>query len=124
MSSNRPIKLEELIKAKEKYTNKILEEKKDPVVKSRVIDSEEIQSGIKPMVQEQIHRHIIEHAEPKYSEDKILHGKINKVALARYLFPLCAGTFTGGMLYAWGGLVPVIVTVFIFIGIIGAVMSS
>ena len=120
MSSNRPINLKDIERGREKLERQI----KTGLAQDPVIDSEQVQAGIKPMVQEQIHRHIIEHAQPQYSEDKILHGRINKVALARYLFPLCAGTFTGGMLYAWGGLVPVIVTVFVFIGIIGAVMSS
>ena len=119
MSSNRPINLKDIERGREKLERQI----KTGLAQDPVIDSEQVQAGIKPMVQEQIHRHIIEHAQPQYSEDKILHGRINKVALARYLFPLCAGTFTGGMLYAWGGLVPVIITVFVFIGIIGAVLS-
>ena len=115
MSSNKPIRFNDLIKGREKIEQQI------KAGTSGIIDAEQIQ---KRGIPEQVHRHIIEHSPTQYPEDKILQGKLNKVALARYLFPLCAGTFTGGMLYAWGGLVPVIVTVFIFIGIIGAVMST
>jgi VIT1/CCC1 family predicted Fe2+/Mn2+ transporter len=117
MSSTKPIRFNDILAGREKLEKQIK-------AGGDIIDAEEVQKQPQQIpVQEQIHRHIIEHAQPQYSEDKILHGRINKVALARYLFPLCAGTFTGGMLYAWGGLVPVIVTVFVFIGIIGAVLS-
>lgn len=111
MSSNRPINIKDIMKGREKL------EKQNPV-----IDNEEVQEVIKPIIQEHIHRHIIEH---ENNEDhRIIQGKINKVALARYLFPLCVGTFFGGMLWSWGGLAATMVVVLIFVGIIGAVMSS
>jgi hypothetical protein len=92
----------------------------------RIIDAEEIQKPQSNVVLPvQIHRHIIEHEPvPEKEDHRIIQGKINKVALSRYLFPLCVGTFFGGMLWSWGGLVATMVVVLIFVGIIGAVMSS
>ena len=63
--------------------------------------------------------------DPVTKEDhKIFHGHIDKVALSRYLFPLCAGTFTGAILTLVYGILPAMVMCFALVAIMGAVMSS
>ena len=55
---------------------------------------------------------------------KIFHGHIDKVALSRYLFPLCAGTFAGAILTLVYGILPAMVMCFALVAIMGAVTSS
>ena len=63
--------------------------------------------------------------DPVTKEDhKIFHGHIDKVALSRYLFPICAGTFTGAILTLVYGILPAMVLCFALVAIMGAVMSS
>jgi hypothetical protein len=60
----------------------------------------------------------------RHEDNRILFGAMDKHALVRYLFPLAIGTFFGGLVYHAFGIPGVLVMSIMFIGVMGAVMSS
>ena len=109
MSTNKPIDIKELNKAREKMNLPAINT--GPVHQDPVSEPEEVKQVTKK--------------DPVTTENhKIFHGHIDKVALSRYLFPLCAGTFTGAILTLTYGILPAMVLCFALVAIMGAVMSS
>jgi hypothetical protein len=76
------------------------------------IDAEELQK--KPIVKE-IHHHHYNNASPDLS--------ISRIALARYLFPLCAGTFTGAIVNQVYGIMASMVVCILEVAIVGFVLA-
>lgn len=76
------------------------------------IDTEELQK--KPIVKE-IHHHHYNNEKPDFS--------INRIALARYLFPLCAGSFTGAIVNQVYGIIWSMALSLLFVAIVGFLLA-
>jgi hypothetical protein len=81
-----------------------------------VLDAEEVQK--KGTVKE-IHHH---YHGPE-DNGKVINGHINRIALARYLFPLCAGTFTGAIVNQVYGIIWSMALSLLFVAIVGFVLA-
>jgi hypothetical protein len=70
-------------------------------------------------VVKEIHHH---HYTPE-DTTKIISGGINRIALARYLFPLCAGSFTGAIVNQVYGIIWSMALSLLFVAVVGFLLA-
>jgi len=110
MSTNKPIDIKELNKARLKMNLPAINT--GPVHQDPVSEPEEV-------------KQVTKKEDPVPVEDhRVFFGHIDKVALSRYLFPLGSGVFAGAIITLVYGIFPAMVLCFALVGIMGAVMSS